>query len=447
MAEFRYQGVSMSGGLVQGVLMARNRTEAKKRLKELGERQKVKFTAVQKKVTFTYKAQLGNEKPITGEQLAFSKEEVENGLLKLNYRVLRVERKLLDLKIKPPPKDIALFVRICADLLRQKLPYDEILNLLAEDTSNRTLSKSIREIQKDLRQGKEGNEVYGKQAHVLGRFPAYMMGVASKSGNMAEVYESTAKFLERDEEFKKSLRSALIMPTVVILVLLGAIAYYVGYIFPSMAELFIRFDIELPPMTEATLNLSYFLQDNSYLLTVLFLAPVVAALLFLRTDRGRFLFDRTVIKIPVVGTLFHKTSIEIFSRLFYALYSGSGENIGVIRVAAEGCRNRYIETQVKDVAIPLMLKEGIGLVEALERTGVFTGTAISRLRSGQESGSLRESAIQLADYYERETSYRMKNVVELMNILISLFIMVVMTGLTLVSSETAVVRPKSPLMR
>ena len=85
--------------------------------------------------------------------------------------------------------------------------------------------------------------------------------------------------------------------------------------------------------------------------------------------------------------------------------------------------------------------------EALERTGVFTTTAITRLRTGQESGALREAALQLADYYERETSYKMKNTVELINIALSLFIMVVMTALTLVSSETAVVRPKNPMMR
>jgi type IV pilus assembly protein PilC len=168
----------------------------------------------------------------------------------------------------------------------------------------------------------------------------------------------------------------------------------------------------------------------------------VALGLFFRTPRGRYLRDRFIIRIPVIGSLLHKTSIEIFARVFYALYSGSGENIPVIRVAAEACRNTYIERQVKEVVIPMMLKEGRGLVESLERAEIFTVTAISRLRSGQESGALRNTALQLANYYERETSYKMKNVVELINVIISMLIMVVMTALTLVSSETAVVRPK-----
>ena len=430
---------------MQGILNATDRKEAKKRIDDVCRRQRIRLTALQKKSVYVYRVQRGDEKPVRGELPAFSKAEVENGLRKLNYRVIRVNKKLLNLKLKPPSKDIVLFIRICSDLLRERLPYDEILKLLASDTENKALAATIRDIQQDLKDGKDGEAVFGKHADTLGRFTAYMLSVASTSGNMAEVYESTAKFLERDEEFKKSLKSALIMPTVIVLVLLGAVFYYVGYIFPATAEMFLKFGIELPPMTKATLELSYFLRGNIYWLVPAFIAPFVGMMLFFKTPKGRYLLDRFIIRIPVIGSLLHKTSIEIFARVFYALYSGSGENITVIRVAAEACRNTFMERQIIDVAIPMMLKEGRGLVESLERSEVFTPTAISRFHSGQESGSLRTTAQQLANYYERETSYKLKNVVELINILISLLIMVVMTGLTLVSSETATVTPKNPM--
>ncbi len=450
MAEFRYQGTGASGRISQGIVQAKGRSEAKKRVDEICTRQRLRLTSLNKKSTFVYKAQRGSDKPIKGEQPAFTKQEVESGLRKLNFRVIRVEKKLLDFQLKPPTSEIVLFIRLCADLLRERLSYDEILTLLGNDTANKSLAKTIREIQQDLKEGREGSEVFGKHAGTLGRFPTYMLSVASTSGNMAEVYDSTARFLERDEEFKKSLKSALIMPMVIILVLFGAVAYYVAYIFPATAEMFIKFGIDLQaqaPMTYHTMNISYFLQHNILYLVSAFLAPVVAIFAYFRTDSGRFFRDRLIIRIPVIGSLIHKTSIEIFARVFYALYSGSGENIAVIRVAAEACRNYYMERRIKDVALPLMLKEGKGLVESLESTGVFTQTAISRFRSGQESGSLRNAALQLASYYERETSYKLKNVVELVNILISLVIMVVMTGLTLVSSETAVIKPQSPMMR
>jgi type IV pilus assembly protein PilC len=445
MPEFRYQATSLSGAPVQGMLTAPNGREARRSAEEICRQRRIRLTALQRRSTFAYSARAGGGKNFQGEQKAFSQEEVEAALRKLNYQVVSVRKKLFDIKLKPPTKDIVLFARISADLLRERLPYDEILQLLANDTENKTLADTIREIHQDLKDGKDGRAVFGKHTDVLGKFTTYMLSVASTSGNMAEVYESTAKFLERDEEFKKSLKSAMIMPAVIVLALMAAVAYYVGYIFPATAEMFLKFGVDLPPMTAATLQLSNFLRNNALWFFPLCLSPIVLVVLLLfRTEKGRLFRDRYMIRIPVIGPLLHKTSIEIFARVFYALYSGSGENINVIRIAAEACRNTHMERQIKEVAIPMMVKEGRGLIESLEQADVFTQNAISRLRSGAESGALRNTALQLANYYERETTYKMKNVVELINILISLLIMVVMTALTLVSSETAVISPKSP---
>jgi type IV pilus assembly protein PilC len=286
--------------------------------------------------------------------------------------------------------------------------------------------------------------VFGKQADILGKFPAHLLGVASKSGNMVEIYESTAKFLERNEEFKKSLKSALIMPAIVVLALIGAVLFYVAYIFPATANMFLKFKIELPPMTAMTLKISNALQaDALYILAALGIIVAVGAR-FVFSARGRFFLSKYLIKVPVVGTLMHKTSIEIWCRVFYSLYSGSGENVEAIRTAAEACRSPYLEKQIKEIAIPMMLKEGQGLVEALEKTDVFTRNALSRLRSGAETGTIRETALQVANYYEKETTHKLHNIIDLIQVSIALGIMIVMTLITVISSETAVVRPKLP---
>jgi type IV pilus assembly protein PilC len=238
----------------------------------------------------------------------------------------------------------------------------------------------------------------------------------------------------------------LIMPIVTLFVLFLACLFYVAYIFPATAEMFVKFKIKLPPMTAATLKMSYWLMHNWLILTLLITVPTIAFLRFITTERGRFLLDKYLIRMPVLGSMLHKTSIEIFCRVFYALYSGSGENIDVIRMAAEACGNKYMEHQIKTIAIPMMLERGKGLTEAFEATGVFTRTAVSRFNSGAETGTVKNTAIQLAEYYEKETTYRMKNAIEVIQLSISMIIMIVLTALTLVSSETATVRPESPHM-
>jgi type IV pilus assembly protein PilC len=93
-----------------------------------------------------------------------------------------------------------------------------------------------------------------------------------------------------------------------------------------------------------------------------------------------------------------------------------------------------------------MIKKGAGVTESFEAAGVFTDTAINRFHSGEETGTIKNTALQLANYYESETVFRLKNVIEMIQVFIAMVIMVVMILLTLVSAETATISPKSPVM-
>lgn len=100
-----------------------------------------------------------------------------------------------------------------------------------------------------------------------------------------------------------------------------------------------------------------------------------------------------------------------------------------------------MEKQIKQVAIKMMLKEGAGLIESLEASGVFTTTALSRFKLGAESGALRENAEQLAQYYEIQTTYKMESVIDMISLFVNLFIMFALIAITVVSSEAAVIKP------
>jgi type IV pilus assembly protein PilC len=444
MAEYRIEGVTPGGKPIQGILEADSTHTAKQKAGQLSQQRNFKLLHVIPRATWVYKVQRGTEKPIMGEQKAFTKGEVREALQKMGFRVIRVQKRMFDFKARPPATEVVTFVRVSADLIRQKLPFNEIMQLMVNDIQNRTLREAIKDINTELKQGKDSERAFIKHEAVLGRFTAHMLGLASKSGNMAEIYDSTAKFLERQAEFKKNLKSALISPIVTLIVLFGAVIYYVGYIFPATAKLFVKFKVDLPPMTKATLVLSDFLVDHMIILLIIIIVPTILAVRFFMTDRGRFIMDKYIWSVPVIGQLLHKTSIEIFCRVFYALYSGAGENIEVIRLAAEACGNKFMEHQIKTVALPMMIQKGAGITEAFEATGVFTKTAIARFHSGAETGTVKNTALQLAEYYEKETSYKMRNAIDFIQLWISMVIMIVLTALTLVSSETATMRPKNP---
>ncbi|MFA3784212.1 type II secretion system F family protein [Melioribacteraceae bacterium 4301-Me] len=447
MIEVRFNAIKPSGQLVSGSLSYPTFREAKKKIHALAEKNRLKIQKIEKKSTYIYKVKRGSEKPIVGEQRAYSKEEVANALRKLGYEVISVNKKLIEFSLKPPQQEIVSYVKISAELLEQKLPYSEILTLLINDIQNKTLKETLKQINNELKKGADSEVTFMRYQSVFGKFTAYMLGLASKSGNMAEIYRATAKFLERRQEFKKNLRSALITPLVTLFVLFLAVIFYVGYIFPETAKLFIKFKIKLPPLTAATLKISDFFMNNIGIIIFLIIVPPVVFLYWSRTTKGKLFVDKMMLKIPIMGTLIHKTLIEVFCRVFYTLYSGSAESIEPIRIAAEATGNSYFEQQIKQVAIPLMIKRGIGITEAFEACGVFTETAISRFHSGEETGTIKNTALQLANYYESETVFRLKNIIELVQVMIAMIIMVVMIALTLISAETATISPKSPIMQ
>lgn len=447
MAEYRFNAISPTGKTVVGIIHSPNIISAKQKIKEIVQKNKLRLRSIEKKSTYLYKSRKpGISKPIIGEQKAFSPSEVEQALRKLGYEVVYVRKKLFDFQAKPPTSEIVSFVRISADLLKEKMSYGEILQLMINDVTNKALRDALKDINNDLKRGEDSEKVFRRYEHVLGKFTAYMLGLASKSGNMAEIYSATAKFLERNQEFRKNLRSALVTPTITVIALILTVIYYVAKVFPATAELFLRFDIELPPMTAATLKLSHFLQNNFLYIILLFLLPIVILFYYYQTQSGKINLHKLLLKLPIIGNLIHKSIIEIFCRVFYSLYTGSAENIEPIRIAAEATGNKYFEDRIKNVAIPIMIREGKGLTDAFEAAGVFTKTAISRFHSGEETGTVKNVALQIANYYESETTHKLKFLIEAIQLAIAMFIMIVITALTLISAETATIRPKYPGM-
>ncbi|QXD15234.1 type II secretion system F family protein [Rhodocaloribacter litoris] len=441
--EYKFVGISHAGQPVQGTVFAPSRRAAQKKVQTLAEKHGFRPRDVQQRQVYLYKVRHPNGKVVTGEQKAFSAQEIETALRKMGLEVLKVEKKLLNFQRKPPRQDMIMFVRLAANLLKEKLPFDEVLNLLVNDVSSRSLKQVIRDLNADLKGGMEAQQAFMKHQHMLGKFTAYMLGIASRSGNMAEIYESTARFLERQNEFKKSVRSAMVTPTITILVLIAAFIWYVWYIFPQTAGLFSNFGIELPPMTAATLRFSEWMDRNYLWLILLFSGTFGGFLAFARTPKGRFHLHRLLIRIPGIGELLHKLNIEIFCRVFGVLYSGSGDNINVIKIAAEACGNAYMEHRIKTITVPMMVAQGADLVRSMEASGVFTQMALARFRSGAETGNVRASALQMADYYEKETTLKLRSTVETIQTVVAIIITIAIMFLTIISSEIALIQPSS----
>jgi len=442
MNEFRVKGIGPAGTPIQAILTAKNKSEARLIL----ERKGIRIEKLEQKREFNYYITTENKKKLTGKKQAFNAQELKDVFIKHGYKKVRVEMVLIDIKMKPPMQSILQFINLSSFMLNEDMTYEKILELLAESETNQTLKNTLKSVQNELKKGREGEEVFKQYEWVFGKFPAYMLGLATKSGNMAEVYQATAKYMERDFEYRKSLRQAFMMPLFTVVLMLGGVVFYLGWIFPATADMFIRFGYDVPTMTKATLVMSNYFVDNMWYMILGTLIPLLLFSLWFTTPKGAFYKDKWIVKIPILGELLHKTSIEIFFRVFGSIYSGAENNIETLRAASEACRNKWMENGVKEIAIPLMLRDGASLVPALGSSKVFNRTTLNRLKTGAETGNILASANQLARYYEQETTYKMKGVIMAIENIIWIIVAFVLILLTFVSSEIAFFQPKTPGM-
>ncbi|MBI2619715.1 MAG: type II secretion system F family protein [Ignavibacteriales bacterium] len=437
-SEYRLQARDQTGRVVQRFIYATSFLQARKKAKTICQLNKSSLVSLKKKRNYNYSVRRGN-KEITGVQSAYSRQEVVSALERLGFKVKFV-RLAFEFKMAASTGELVSFIGTSAKLLEQKMPYTEVLRIMSNNVRDNYLKMALRDIIQDLKNGVDSREAFARQGKVLGEHTALMLGIASKSGNMTSIFQSVAQLVERQADFKKGLTSSLILPAVTSLTLVGAIAFYVVYLLPQMAEMLAPMTSTMPPLTRATLEFSSFVQENIGWIITLSLLAITGFYAYIFSPTGKMAFHRFVIRVPYVGRILRNTSVEIFCRVLGIVYTSSGENIDAIRLAGEACGNRYLDKQVKTVAVPLMLKYGTELAHALDQTIFFPEMVISRFRTAGETGDVKATSTQLADYYQMENQYSMKNLVSFIEVAISMIIMVALVFLTYLSSETATIR-------
>ena len=436
--DYRIDATDGVGRPVSRFITAYSYFAARGKANSLAKSQGWTITSVRKKKTYLYKVRRGAN-VFEATQTAFSREEVFLTFKRLGYEVLGVRREFA-ISSRAPMNELVTFISTSAKLLEQKMPFHEILQIMANNVKDKNLKRALLDIIKDLKEGVDSRDAFLRQAHVFGEDTALMLGLASRSGNMKSIFESVARFVERLADFKKALASSLILPAVTSLALIGALVFYVLVLLPQMAETLAPVTSTLPPLTQLTLNISSFIKEYIIVLSLMFALPSIGFYAYLMTPAGRMMFDRFIIRVPYVGRILQNTSVEMFCRTLGIMYTSSGENIDAIQHAAEASRNNFLEHQIKNIAIPTMLKYGTELPKALEWTTFFPELVISRFKTASETGTVKDTATQLADYYEMENRYALKNLTNVIELSISGMIMIVMVFLTYLSSETASIK-------
>ncbi len=314
--------------------------------------------------------------------------------------------KALIKKKKVKLDDLVFFCRQMHTLLRAGVPMLEALQSLRQSNQETPLSDVIVTLIQSLNTGTSLSGAMRQRSDV---FPALFISIielGETSGNLPETFLQLAGYLEQDQTTRSQVRAAIRYPMFVLIAIGVAITIINVFVIPTFARVFAKFDADLPLPTKILITTSRFTIDYWYLVVFAVVATVFAFRRYIKTTRGRYVWDKHKLKLPLIGKIIFGATLARFSRaLAINMKAGVPWN-AAMNILSETVDNSFIAGHV------ISMRDGVEQGESITRTaaatGLFPPLVLQMMAVGEQAGSVDKLMFEVADYYEREVEYSLK---------------------------------------
>nr|WP_304525503.1 type II secretion system F family protein [Halomonas sp. I5-271120] len=360
---------------------------------------------------------------VSGEIVAKEKQEVERQLNSQNILIKSIRRKssLGSGMSKIKSRDIMIFARQLATMIKAGVPMLQAFSVVAESLKNPTMSALVQELMNDVSAGTSFSDALRKHPKHFDRLFTNMIEAGEQSGSLDHMLEKVASYKEKIETLKGRVKKALYYPVAVISVGIGVTALLLIKVVPQFESLFQGFGAELPAMTRMTIAMSEFAQQ--YWLWGIGL--IVASIMLIRqgmrrSDAFTYRMHALALKIPVIGDILDKSSVSRYSSTLATTFGAGVPLVEALETAAGASGNKVYERAVLQVRDDV--SAGQQLHFAMRLTEQFPALAVQMVGIGEEAGSLDAMLNRVAEYYEEEVD----NKVDALTSLLEPFIIVVL---------------------
>jgi len=327
--------------------------------------------------------------------------------------------------------DIAVMTRQLATLLGAGLPLVPALAVLVSQTNHQQLKNTLARIKEEVNEGKSLTAGMSLFPQIFSPFYINMVKAGEASGTINLVLERLADFSENQQALGTKIRSALAYPLIMFFVGAMVIFFLVTFVVPNITKIFEEMHQTLPGITILLIAVSSFLKSFWWiLLLLLFTSFLTVRYAIVRTERGRYLWDRMKLKTPLVGSLNQKIAVARFSRTLGTLLQSGVPLLASLEIAANVVNNRLMADAVRQAAKDV--EEGQSLSLPLSRSGLFPPMASEMIAVGEQSGNVEAMLSRIADAFERETAAQIMTLTSLLEPLMIL-VMGFLVGFIVVS--------------
>jgi type IV pilus assembly protein PilC len=333
------------------------------------------------------------------------------------------------LKKKVQQRSVAIFTRQLATMIDAGLPLVQSLEVLSAQQDTKVFKDVIRAIREDVEGGSTFAGALKKHPTTFNELYTNLVVAGEEGGILDTILNRLAAYIEKAEALKKKVKSALIYPATIVTVAVAVVMILMMFVIPVFETMFKTAGQSLPLPTIIVLTISKMIKKY-----IIIIVPALILFFFLfkryyKTESGRAVVDRLLLKSPVFGPLFKKIAVARFSRTLGTLVSSGVPILDGLGIVSRTSGNRAIEIAIMNARASI--REGETIAEPLGRSSLFPPMVIQMIAVGESTGALDTMLSKIAEFYEDEVDVAVNNLTSLLEPLLMIFLGVVIGGVVI----------------
>ncbi|MCA9802984.1 MAG: type II secretion system F family protein [Cyanobacteria bacterium HKST-UBA02] len=320
---------------------------------------------------------------------------------------------VVDMSTRVTLKDMVIFSRQFSAMISSGVAMLRTLYIIVDQCPNRKLRRAVDEVRMGVESGLSLSDAMAKQSAIFDDLYISMVRAGEAGGILAEVLKRLADFLEYKEKLNQKVRSAMVYPTVVLLVAVGVFWAMLTFVLPIFEGLFHNIGGELPPFTQMLISLSALVRSVWMLL---FGIAMVIGIFLLRqynkTAIGRLQIDTIKLSLPLFGALIRKVAIARFSRTFGTLIRAGVPMLNALEVVRATAGNAVLSRAVEKIHEEV--RQGGTISKPMTRDSIFPPMVTQMVAVGEETGRLDDMLAKVADFYDMEVENSVEQLTSLL---------------------------------
>tara|TARA_B000000557_G_scaffold248675_1_gene233491 strand:- start:938 stop:2185 length:1248 start_codon:yes stop_codon:yes gene_type:complete len=303
---------------------------------------------------------------------------------------------------KVPPTDIYNFTRQLSVMLKAGVPLIDALDSVHSDQTNPLLSNTINTVIEDVSGGTSLSRAMGKHPKVFNTMFVNIIKAGESAGVLDQVLFQLADFIAHDLKLKMGIKQAIRYPSIVIGITMLVGVFAVTYILPRFSTLFSNTRISLPLPTRILLGLDQFWRDNWVGVIFFILLFIIILWQALRTDQGRFQFDKFILDLPIFGPIAQKMAISRFCHVLDTLDRTGVPILEALDIAGRTVGNTFMEKRLAKVHADVEMGKKVSLSIQKHTHDIFPPHVLKMIQVGEDAGAMDDMLKEIGDMTDAE---------------------------------------------